>query len=242
MIREAVHPARAPRRRRPPDDRQPHRRLRPAGAARGARRAGAQPRADQAARLHPGRDGRLLPVARLPAGRRLVRDGGRDLGRAGARPRPLRPRRGRRAAAGAARRHAGPPAERLDVREPERRLRVPALLGDGAARPGARRPWRARPARPDARRADARPARGLTMADAPVDPGPAPAVRGYHAHVYYDAATRERAARLRDELAARFAVRLGRWHDVLVGPHTASMYQVAFEPEELARLLPWLML
>ena len=27
-----------------------------------------------------------------------------------------------------------------------------------------------------------------------------------------------------------------------VGPHTAAMYQVAFEPEELARLLPWLML
>ena len=78
------------------------------------------------------------------------------------------------------------------------------------------------------------------MADAPVDPGPA--VRGYHAHVYYDAATRELAARLRDELAARFAVRLGRWHDVPVGPHTAAMYQVAFEPEELARLLPWLML
>ena len=78
------------------------------------------------------------------------------------------------------------------------------------------------------------------MAGAPVDPGPT--VRGYHAHVYYDAATRELAARLRDELAARFAVRLGRWHDVPVGPHTAAMYQVAFEPEELARLLPWLML
>jgi len=34
------------------------------------------------------------------------------------------------------------------------------------------------------------------MADAFADPGPA--VRGYHAHVYYDPATRERAARLRD--------------------------------------------
>jgi len=78
------------------------------------------------------------------------------------------------------------------------------------------------------------------MADALIEPGPA--VRGYHAHVYYDPATRERAARLRDEMAARLAVRLGRWHDAPVGPHTAAMYQVAFAPEELARLLPWLML
>ncbi len=27
-----------------------------------------------------------------------------------------------------------------------------------------------------------------------------------------------------------------------MGPHTRSMYQVAFAPAELARLLPWLML
>ena len=78
------------------------------------------------------------------------------------------------------------------------------------------------------------------MAGTPVDPGPA--VRGYHAHVYYDPATRELAARLRDELAARFAVRLGRWHDALVGPHTRSMYQVGFAPAVFADLVPWLML
>jgi DOPA 4,5-dioxygenase len=78
------------------------------------------------------------------------------------------------------------------------------------------------------------------MAEPIVDP--ARAVREYHAHVYYDAATRERAARLRDALGAGFAVRLGRWHDAPVGPHTASMYQVAFAPDELARLVPWLML
>lgn len=64
----------------------------------------------------------------------------------------------------------------------------------------------------------------------------------YHAHVYYRPETKAEAAALREGLGARFAVRLGRWHDALVGPHTASMYQVSFAPEEFARVTPWLML
>jgi aromatic ring-cleaving dioxygenase len=68
-------------------------------------------------------------------------------------------------------------------------------------------------------------------------------IREYHAHVYYQPETRGTAKALRRELEARFpAVRLGRWHDTLVGPHTRSMYQVAFAPSEFARLVPWLML
>ncbi len=69
-------------------------------------------------------------------------------------------------------------------------------------------------------------------------------IRDYHAHVYYDpAATRDRAARLRERIAAEFPdARLGRWHDAPVGPHPQSMYQVAFPRALLASLLPWLML
>ncbi len=66
----------------------------------------------------------------------------------------------------------------------------------------------------------------------------------YHAHVYYDpVSTRDRAARLRERVAATFPdATLGRWHDAPVGPHPQSMYQIAFPPTLLDSFLPWLML
>ncbi|HWK46827.1 MAG TPA: DOPA 4,5-dioxygenase family protein [Stellaceae bacterium] len=66
----------------------------------------------------------------------------------------------------------------------------------------------------------------------------------YHAHIYYDpASTRHQAAALREQLAMAFPdARLGNWHDQPVGPHTQAMYQVVFQPERLAAILPWLML
>jgi len=67
-------------------------------------------------------------------------------------------------------------------------------------------------------------------------------IEGYHAHIYYDSATRALAERLREAMGRQFAVQLGRWHDAPVGPHPSSMYQVAFAVGELPRLLPWLML
>lgn len=71
----------------------------------------------------------------------------------------------------------------------------------------------------------------------------APAVTGYHAHVYYDPATKERAGALRERLAAAFPdALLGRWHDVPVGPHPQAMYQVAFAADRLGAILPFLML
>ncbi len=66
-------------------------------------------------------------------------------------------------------------------------------------------------------------------------------IKGYHAHIYYDPATRETAAWVRQGLAA-FRARLGGWHDEPVGPHLKAMYQVAFEPEEFGKIVPWLML
>jgi DOPA 4,5-dioxygenase len=68
------------------------------------------------------------------------------------------------------------------------------------------------------------------------------AIGGYHAHVYYDAASKGAAGLLRDKLAAAFEVELGRWHDTPVGPHPCGSYQIAFGPELFATLVPWLAL
>jgi len=70
---------------------------------------------------------------------------------------------------------------------------------------------------------------------------PTSRIRGFHAHIYYDPATREAAARVREGLG-QFRVLLGSWHDEPVGPHPKSMYQVVFSPEQFGEVVPWLML
>ena len=67
-------------------------------------------------------------------------------------------------------------------------------------------------------------------------------IKGYHAHVYYDAESKPAAAELREAIEARFDARMGRWHDRPVGPHPCWSYQVAFTPELFPSLVPWLAL
>lgn len=73
----------------------------------------------------------------------------------------------------------------------------------------------------------------------PADPG---AITEYHAHIYYDAGSRDHAAALRDWVEQRFQVRMGRWRDEPVGPHPSAMYQIAFTPDQFPTLVPFLML
>ncbi len=72
---------------------------------------------------------------------------------------------------------------------------------------------------------------------------PLSAIGSFHAHVYFDgAAQRGAAMALRDLIAERFPVTLGRVHDRLVGPHARPMYQVAFDAAIFGNFVPWLML
>jgi aromatic ring-cleaving dioxygenase len=67
-------------------------------------------------------------------------------------------------------------------------------------------------------------------------------LKGYHAHVYYDAKTKPAAERLRQAILDRFAVEPGGFSDEPRGPHPISQFNVIFKTEEFRHLVPWLML
>jgi len=67
-------------------------------------------------------------------------------------------------------------------------------------------------------------------------------VVGYHAHVYFDVATRPLAERLRDTIVSRFTVEPGAFSDEPRGPHPISQFNVIFRNEEFQHIVPWLML
>ena len=67
-------------------------------------------------------------------------------------------------------------------------------------------------------------------------------IKGYHAHVYYDAATKAKAAALREKMLATFKVEPGGFSDAPIGPHPISQFNVIFETPEFPDVVPWLML
>ncbi|HEY6829229.1 MAG TPA: DOPA 4,5-dioxygenase family protein [Gemmatimonadaceae bacterium] len=69
-------------------------------------------------------------------------------------------------------------------------------------------------------------------------------IRGWHAHVYFDADTRDRAWAFREQLVSRFgaAIEMGRFHERPVGPHPQWSYQIAFAPERFAEVIGWVAL
>jgi aromatic ring-cleaving dioxygenase len=67
-------------------------------------------------------------------------------------------------------------------------------------------------------------------------------LKGYHAHVYFDAVTKPAAERLRDTIVGKFAVTPGAFSDEPRGPHPTSQFNVIFEAPEFQNLVPWLML
>ncbi|SAK88133.1 aromatic ring-cleaving dioxygenase-like protein [Caballeronia fortuita] len=74
-------------------------------------------------------------------------------------------------------------------------------------------------------------------------------ITDWHAHVYFDASSRDAAWELRLVIEQRFAdalqsgaLRLGRFHERPVGPHPMWSFQLGFGGDLLAPMLAWLTL
>jgi DOPA 4,5-dioxygenase len=69
-------------------------------------------------------------------------------------------------------------------------------------------------------------------------------IHSWHAHVYFDAASRDAAWALRGVIERALAgrIELGRFHEKPVGPHPMWSYQLAFDAGEFAHVVGWLTL
>jgi aromatic ring-cleaving dioxygenase len=68
------------------------------------------------------------------------------------------------------------------------------------------------------------------------------AIREYHAHVYFDEASRDRAADLRARITAGFTVQAHPLRDAPIGPHLSAQYQIVFNSDQFPTLVPFLMM
>jgi DOPA 4,5-dioxygenase len=67
-------------------------------------------------------------------------------------------------------------------------------------------------------------------------------ITAYHAHVYFDATTVEKARRICTECSQTFGLTMGRVHEKPVGPHPDWSCQLAVGPEKIGDVIGWLAL
>ena len=69
-------------------------------------------------------------------------------------------------------------------------------------------------------------------------------IASWHAHVYFDVASRDAAWALRETIGRELADRLdlGRFHERQVGPHPMWSYQLAFGTDSFSWVVGWLTL
>lgn len=69
-------------------------------------------------------------------------------------------------------------------------------------------------------------------------------IESWHAHVYFDASSRDAAWALRETIAVELSGRmeLGRFHEKPVGPHPMGSYQLAIPAEDFSDVVGWLAL
>lgn len=62
----------------------------------------------------------------------------------------------------------------------------------------------------------------------------------YHAHIYFDETSLEKASLLCQEAGQRFGVSVGRVHQKCVGSHPCWSCQLSFDNTQFSLLIPWL--
>jgi DOPA 4,5-dioxygenase len=67
-------------------------------------------------------------------------------------------------------------------------------------------------------------------------------IKDWHAHVYFDEASRNEAWALRERIEKTFPIEMGRFHERPVGPHPRFSYQVALKNEQFLPVMSWLTL
>jgi len=69
-------------------------------------------------------------------------------------------------------------------------------------------------------------------------------IQDWHAHVYFDADSREDAWKFREVVTGQFGgtVEIGRFHERPVGPHPRWSFQIAFAPAQFTNVMSWLAL
>lgn len=69
-------------------------------------------------------------------------------------------------------------------------------------------------------------------------------IESWHAHVYFDAGSRDAAWALRETIEAELAgrIEMGRFHERPVGPHPMWSYQLAIAADRFAGVIAWLAL
>lgn len=63
----------------------------------------------------------------------------------------------------------------------------------------------------------------------------------YHAHVYFDQFTTQRAQALRESIERKFNLEIGRFHQKLVGPHPSWSFQIKFTESDFGEFVQWLL-
>ena len=65
------------------------------------------------------------------------------------------------------------------------------------------------------------------------------AIRGYHAHLYFDPHEVEHARAVAETAQFEFSCLIGHFHTAPVGPHPRGSVQLSLRPEQFAQFAAW---